>query len=133
MPETVLIVDDERAIAQLTAMWIELAGYQPVVTHDGASGLQAAAANRPHLILLDIRMPDVDGFEVNRQLKSNSDLAKIPVIFLSAHAQEAARQEAVASGAVAFLPKPYEFKDLMNVVRATLDRRASASDSRVSA
>jgi DNA-binding response OmpR family regulator len=120
MPEKILIVDDERAIAQLTALWIKQAGYAPITAFDGRGGLAAAATHRPDLILLDIRMPDLDGFEVHRQLKLMPDLAGIPVIFLSAHAQEAARQEAIARGASFFLPKPYDSGNLLAAVRAAL-------------
>ena len=120
MHETILIVDDDRAIAQLASMWVGGAGYNPVTAFDGNSGLAAAAAHHPRLILLDIRMPDLDGFEVNRRLKKTPDLGEIPVIFLSANAQEAARRQAVAAGARFFLSKPWEPKDLLGAVRAAL-------------
>jgi DNA-binding response OmpR family regulator len=122
MHEKVLIVDDERAIANLTAMWIEQAGFTTLVAHDGRSGLEATAAHHPHVILLDIRMPDLDGIEVNRRLKENPEWADIPVIFLSAHAQESAREEALSSGAADFLSKPCEFSELIGTTRAALER-----------
>lgn len=120
MSERVLIVDDERTIAQLTALWIQQAGYEATVCYDGHSGLAAVADNPPKLIFLDIRMPDMDGFEVNRRLKGTPGLSEIPVIFLSAHAQESTREEARTAGAARFLSKPYESKDLISAARAAL-------------
>lgn len=123
MPERILIVDDERAIAQLTALWLEQAGYATSVCHDGRSGIAAAAEAHPDLLILDIRMPDMDGFEVNRHLKGTPGLSDIPVIFLSAHAQESTREEARSSGASRFLCKPYEAKDLIGAARAALSEQ----------
>jgi CheY-like chemotaxis protein len=65
-------------------------------------------------------MPEMDGFEVNRRLRRSPDLARIPVIFLSAHAQEGTRQESLAGGGRCFLPKPYEAKVLIAAIRAVL-------------
>ncbi|HTW93199.1 MAG TPA: response regulator [Tepidisphaeraceae bacterium] len=126
MHETILIVDDDRAIAQLASMWVGGAGYHPVTAFDGKSGLLAAAQHHPRLVLLDIRMPDLDGFEVNRRLKDMQGMQQTPVIFLSANAQEAAQRQAVAAGARFFLPKPYEPKALLGAVKAALDETERA-------
>jgi CheY-like chemotaxis protein len=120
MPETIVIIDDDHAIAQLTSLWVKSAGYNVVIANDGPSGLDAIARHRPDLVLLDIRMPEMDGFEVNRRLRQTPELAEIPVIFLSAHAQEATRQESLAGGGRCFLPKPYEVKNLIAAIRSTL-------------
>jgi DNA-binding response OmpR family regulator len=121
MAETIIIIDDDRAIAQLTSIWVKAAGFSTIVSNDGSGGLDAIARHRPDLILLDIRMPEMDGFEVNRRLRRVPELARIPVIFLSAHAQEKTRQESVAAGGRCFLPKPYEAKVLVAAIRAVLD------------
>jgi DNA-binding response OmpR family regulator len=120
MPETIVIIDDDRAIAQLTSLWVKAAGFNTVIAHDGRSGLDAIARHRPDLVLLDIRMPEMDGFEVNRQLRNMPELAGIPVIFLSAHAQEATKQESLSSGGRCFLSKPYEVKNLIAAIRTVL-------------
>ena len=120
MPETIVIIDDDRALAQLAALWVKSAGFSSVIAYDGRSGLAAIVQHRPDLVLLDIRMPEMDGFEVNRQIRQTPDLAEIPVIFLSAHAQETTRQESLASGGRRFLPKPYESKSLIAAIRAVL-------------
>jgi DNA-binding response OmpR family regulator len=120
MPETIMIIDDDRAIAQLTSLWVKAAGFKAIIANDGQSGLLAIERYRPDLILLDIRMPEMDGFEVNRHLRQTPELANIPVIFLSAHAQETTRNESLEGGARCFLSKPYEVKSLTAAIRAVL-------------
>jgi|HubBroStandDraft_4_1064222.scaffolds.fasta_scaffold848740_2 CheY-like chemotaxis protein len=125
MPETIVIIDDDRAIAQLTSLWVKAAGFNTMIANDGQSGLDAIARHRPNMVLLDIRMPEMDGFEVNRQLRQTPELAEIPVIFLSAHAQEATRQESLAGGGRGFLAKPYEAKTLIATIRTILNEAGS--------
>jgi CheY-like chemotaxis protein len=120
MCETLLIVDDDRAIVDLTAMWLRGAGYSVLTASDGTSGLADAAKHRPALIVLDIRMPDIDGFEFYRRIRQQPDLADIPVIFLTANVHEKARSQAMAFGAAAFLRKPYQPKQLLQAVAAAL-------------
>ena len=120
MSETIVIIDDDRAIALLTSLWVKAAGFNTIIANDGRGGLDAIARHRPDLVLLDIRMPEMDGFEVNRQLRQTPELAEIPVIFLSAHAQETTRQESLASGGRCFLPKPYEVKSLITAIHTVL-------------
>ena len=120
MPETIVIIDDDRAIAQLTSLWVKAAGFNTVTANDGRGGLEAIARHRPDLVLLDIRMPEMDGFEVNRRLRQTPGVAETPVIFLSAHAQETTRQESLAAGGRYFLPKPYEVKSLIAAIHAVL-------------
>ena len=83
---------------------------------DGRSGLAAVATHHPDAILLDIRLPDIDGFEVCRQLKSNLQLAQIPVIFLSANVKDEAKQTAYKVGGSTFLSKPYDAKDVLAAI-----------------
>jgi DNA-binding response OmpR family regulator len=125
MSETIVIIDDDRAIALLTSLWVKAAGFNTIIANDGRNGLHAIARHHPDLVLLDIRMPEMDGFEVNRRLRQTPELAEIPVIFLSAHAQESTRQESLGSGGRGFLAKPYEVKSLINAIRAVLKDAAS--------
>ena len=91
MPEKVLVIDDDRDLAWLTTLWVRAAGFEAVMARDGTAGLATAHSYRPDIILLDIMMPGIDGFEVSRQLKEDPELAHVPVIFLSAKVQETAR------------------------------------------
>ena len=112
MPRKVLVIDDEWTIAR--ALTARLGGLFEVRTAaDGASGLQIAAAFRPDAILLDLRMPDMDGFEVLKRLREDPSLANIPVVFLTANVQDTARQQAKAMGADGFFSKPYDHKQLV--------------------
>jgi CheY-like chemotaxis protein len=120
MPSLVLVVDDDRDLAALTALLIREAGHEAVIAHSGAAALALAESRRPDAMLLDIRMPDMDGFEVNRLLKARSGGVDIPVIFLSANVQESARREAFESGVRFFLPKPSEQKDLLAAIGSVL-------------
>ncbi len=120
MPDKVLIIDDEAALAELTMIWVQAAGYEAVIAHGGVAGLAAAQIHRPDIVLLDIMMPDLDGFEVSRRLKQDPNLARVPVIFLSAKVQETARREATAAGAMYFLSKPYEGPDLISAIASAL-------------
>jgi CheY-like chemotaxis protein len=120
MPETIMIIDDDRAIAQLTSIWVKSAGFNVLIANDGKTGLKSIDQHRPNLILLDVRMPEMDGFEVNRRLREIPGLAEIPVIFLSAHAQEETRKQSVAGGGRCFLSKPYDGKRLIGAIRTVL-------------
>jgi CheY-like chemotaxis protein len=120
MPEKVLVIDDDCDLAILSTLWVRAAGYDVMSASDGASGLAAAESYRPDIILLDIMMPGMDGFEVSRRLKTNPVLAHIPIVFLSAKVQEFARREAFAAGGKYFLSKPYEGHDLIIAVAAAL-------------
>ncbi|HTF88309.1 MAG TPA: response regulator [Planctomycetota bacterium] len=122
MPKRVLIVDDERGIAQALCVRLRAGGYDVRSAFDGATGLSLALEWRPDLIVLDIRMPEMDGFEVSRRLAACAELLATPVIFLSANVQESARQAAMAAGAHAFLTKPYESKDVLAAIASALDR-----------
>jgi len=122
LPKRVLIVDDERGIAQALCVRLRAGGYDVRSAFDGATGLSLALEWRPDLIVLDIRMPEMDGFEVSRRLAACAELLATPVIFLSANVQESARQAAMAAGAHAFLTKPYESKDVLAAIASALDR-----------
>jgi CheY-like chemotaxis protein len=124
-----LIVDDERFMAQALSVRLRASGYEVQCAFDGASGIAAAKEWRPDVILLDIRMPDMDGFEVKRCLRANPKLSATPVIFISANVQESARQTAMAAGAHAFLTKPYESKDMLAAIRNALDRGLRPADA----
>lgn len=128
MPSRVLIIDDEWTIAKALSSRLGLSGFDARSAPDGVSGLRAAADFRPDAILLDLRMPDMDGFEVLRRLRADDALAHIPVIILSANVQDSVRQEAMASGAAAFFCKPYEHKQVIaSLHRVIGDRTPSAN------
>jgi CheY-like chemotaxis protein len=116
----ILVIEDNTHNIELVDYLLRAHGYVSLLARDGLHGIRIARAQRPDLILLDIRMPEMDGFEVNRRLRQTPGLADTPVIFLSAHAQETTRQDSLAAGGRYFLPKPYEVKSLIAAIRAVL-------------
>src|SRR5215208_6989007 len=88
MPKKILAVDDERHIVRLVEVNLARAGYNVVTAFDGREALQKVEAEKPDLVVLDVMMPFMDGFEVLRNLKANPETADIPVIMLTAKAQD---------------------------------------------
>ena len=127
MPDRVLIVDDERTLARVIGIRFSAAGFEVDTAFSGESGIASATANSPTAIVLDVRMPDLTGFEVLERLLSDPRTASIPVVFLSANVQDSARAAAMAAGAVAYLTKPYDPAEVIEVVtRAIEAHRRSA-------
>ncbi len=126
--QCVLIVDDEPGLRSAVREILQSAGYEPMEAADGTGGLAKAASLRPALILLDVRMPDLDGYEVCRQLKANPLTAPIPVVFLTAVEDSALNHRAFEAGAAACLTKPFRAEALLAVVEASV---ASAGHQRM--
>ncbi len=117
--ERVLVIDDEPQIRRALRTALDAHGYTVEVAADGAAGLEAIAAWAPDAIVLDLVMPDVDGFEVLRQTRVWSD---IPVIVLSARGQEPDKVAALDQGADDYLTKPFGVGELLARLRAVLRR-----------
>ena len=107
---TVLIVDDERAIARAVEIRLRAQGYDVLLAHDGAEGLDVAERQQPDAIVLDVRMPVMDGMEVLARLATQKETKDIPVVIASASMVDRAR--ALDMGARFFLEKPYDFQAL---------------------
>jgi CheY-like chemotaxis protein len=120
----VLYVEDNDDDVYMLKMRFELLGNFEVLTaEDGEKGCEVAAAEQPDIILMDLEMPVVDGWEAARRLKGNSQTRDIPVIALSAHALAGEREKAIAAGCEEFDTKPIEFDRLVATVRRVLDGR----------
>ena len=107
----ILVIDDEAAIAELIGDFCESMGYSVKTVTDSRDALRMAKEFRPHLITLDLQMPEVDGFELLRRFKADPDTAGIPVIIVSVLAREVERQ-GLLSAAQAILSKPIDFRTL---------------------
>lgn len=116
----ILVVDDDRLIRQMVRDMLEIAEFAVGEAVDGADGLVQAAAFHPDVILLDLMMPDMDGYAVCRRLKADPATRAIPVIFLTASANLKLNREAYAAGAVACFTKPFRREALLAVVNTTL-------------
>ena len=112
----VLVADDEEDILALVTTILERAGYEVVSVRDGAEALTAVRDRRPDLAVLDISMPEVDGLEVLRRIRADADTSELPVLLLSAQAQEADVKLGFATGASAYVKKPFSPRDLTDRV-----------------
>lgn len=119
----ILIVDDERDIVKALSIRLQSRGYQTVVAFDGAQGLFMAHKERPHLIILDIRMPAGDGFSVAEKLKESKSTRKIPVIFLTGSPELEAEERAMALGARFYIKKPYDPEELLDAIQRALQTK----------
>jgi CheY-like chemotaxis protein len=117
---TVLIVDDDREIVTAATLRLGAVGYRTLTAHDGESGVALAAECQPNVILLDVRMPRMDGLTALGELKQRGDTRDIPVVMLSASIVD--QRAALQSGARYFLKKPYRGETLVQAVAAALDR-----------
>ncbi|MBJ6752471.1 response regulator [Geomonas anaerohicana] len=119
---TVLVIEDERDLAELVAFHLEQEGYHCLIAGDGNSGLSEARRHRPDLILLDLMLPGMMGTEVCRLLKGGEQTSSIPVIMLTAKGEEIDRVVGFEMGADDYVVKPFSTRELMLRVRAVLRR-----------
>jgi two-component system alkaline phosphatase synthesis response regulator PhoP len=117
---TILVADDEKHIRELIEITLRQNDYLVLSAADGESALELATRERPQLALLDIRMPRMDGYEVCRQIKQDPALNNIPVIFISAKAQEDEIKMGYEAGAQDYLLKPFDMDDLLTCVKRLL-------------
>ena len=123
---TILVVDDEPKIAQLARDYLEHAGFRVATAADGRGALRAVNRERPDLIVLDLRLPDMDGLDVTRALRQSSS---VPIIMLTARSEEADKLVGLELGADDYMTKPFSPKELVARVRAVLRRQALAQTS----
>jgi putative two-component system response regulator len=119
-PARILVVDDDEHNVKLLATLLEADGYATLIARNGQDALVAASAEAPDLILLDVMMPDMDGFETVAHLKANPTTQAVPVIMLTSLDDRDSKQRALESGAEEFLTKPFDRADLRVRVRNLL-------------
>ena len=130
MPEKILVVEDERNIASFVSMYLKNARYHVEIARDGTEALQKADATKPDLVVLDLMLPDIDGLEVCRQIRSTSD---VPILMLTARDDDVDKIVGLEVGADDYLTKPFNPRELVARVksvlrRATSDRRIDEGD-----
>ncbi len=118
----ILIAEDEPDIRELVAFTLRFAGYEVVAASNGEEAVQTASREFPDLILMDVRMPRMTGYDACRIMKSNAKLKDIPVVFLSAKGQESEIQTGLEAGAEEYLLKPFAPDQLTDRVRAILSK-----------
>ncbi|HEX3961687.1 MAG TPA: response regulator transcription factor [Trebonia sp.] len=125
-----LVVDDEATILELLSGWLRLVGFEVLTADSGAAAVRAAAASRPDLVLLDVMMPDGDGFEALRRIRSGG--SEVPVIFLTARDEVPDRVRGFDVGGDDYVTKPFSLDELLGRIRAVLKRtRPDAAGSRL--
>src|ERR1700709_683218 len=117
MAKKILAVDDERHIVRLVQVNLERAGYEVVTAFDGKDALEKVAAEQPDLVVLDVMMPYMDGFEVLQNLRKNPSTRELPVIMLTAKAQDADVFRGWQSGVDCYLTKPFNPMELISFVK----------------
>ncbi|MGI9244589.1 MAG: response regulator, partial [Verrucomicrobiales bacterium] len=116
----ILLVDDNTTNLQVLFQALSPEGYELLVAQSGEDALETAGSAKPDLLLLDVKMPGIDGFETFRRLRADSETSAIPVIFLSAHANVESIEQAEALGAEGYLTKPFDFDVIIQKVREVL-------------
>jgi DNA-binding response OmpR family regulator len=119
----ILLADDEEDIKAVVSLYLKSRGYEVITAFDGLAALDMARAEKPDLILLDVMMPVVNGFEVCTRLKADEATRHIPVVMLSAMAQSESVDKGLSAGAVDYVVKPFEPSRL----GAVIDRLLAAS------
>lgn len=129
MPLKILVCDDERHIVRLIQVNLERQGYQVVTAFDGKEGLEKIRAEKPNLVVLDVMMPYMDGFEVLKTLRREPETEGLPVIMLTAKAQDKDVFEGYHYGADMYLTKPFNPMELVSFVKRIADSQAGGGDS----
>ena len=121
-PAPVLVIDDEESIVDLIKLGLKYEGFEVVAASDGDEGIAAAQRTNPVFIILDWMLPDMDGLEVCRLLRSNPTTLDIPILLLTAKDEVDSRVEGLNTGADDYLTKPFSFEELVARIRAILRR-----------
>ena len=129
----VLVVDDELHITTLLKLTLEMNGYEVVIANDGVEALERVESDHPDLILLDIKMPRLNGWQVCEKLKSDELTRSIPIIMVTAFAQNEARQRSLELGADDFVSKPFESTLLLESIQKVLNKSSDGSSPAPSA
>ncbi|MCK4545972.1 MAG: response regulator [Candidatus Eisenbacteria sp.] len=116
----ILVVDDERYILHILDFSLGAEGYEVITAGDGEQAVERSKADRPDLIVMDIMMPKMDGFEACKKIKSNPDTKDIPVIMLTAKGRETDRKRGVDAGADDYVTKPFSPAKLIERVQGVL-------------
>jgi two-component system, OmpR family, alkaline phosphatase synthesis response regulator PhoP len=129
--EKILIVDDELHIVELLKYNLETNGYKVVYALNGKEGIALAIEKKPDLILLDVMLPEMDGFDVCKEVKKNKSIEKVPIIMLTAKSEEFDKILGLELGADDYITKPFSLRELMARVRAVLRRNIRDDNSEI--
>jgi two-component system alkaline phosphatase synthesis response regulator PhoP len=120
MKKKILVVEDEVELTRAIQIRLEQAGYEVLIAYDGKEALEKARGENPDLIVLDLMLPKIDGYKVCRMLKFDEKYKKIPVVMLTARAQEKDESLGYEVGADVFITKPFKYQMLLTKIRELL-------------
>ncbi len=124
--QKVLVVDDEPDIVETLKFRLESQGFEVITAYDGLEALEKARNERPDLIILDLMLPKMDGYQVCRLLKFDEKYSNIPVLMLTAKTQEIDRTTGLKTGADEYMTKPFDSQELMKTVKDMLTSKTSS-------
>ncbi len=116
----ILVIDDELELVKAIKIRLEQAGYETLVAYNGQEGLETARKEKPDLIILDLMLPKMDGYKVCRMLKFDDKYKKIPIIMLTAKAQESDEKLGFETGADVYITKPYQHEVVLIKIKELL-------------
>jgi two-component system, OmpR family, alkaline phosphatase synthesis response regulator PhoP len=122
MSQRILVVDDDRQIVRLIASYLDQAGYQVLTAYDGATALRTIRTERPDLVVLDLMLPDQDGWAITRIVRADPSQASLPIIMLTARAEDTDKIVGLELGADDYIAKPFNPREVLARVRAVLRR-----------
>lgn len=128
MAEKILVVDDDREMVELIQLFLSNAGYETIAAYSGEEALEKTFREKPDLILLDIMMPRIDGWEVLRRIKNDPEAQNIPVAFITARTQNIDKMIGLSvMKAAGYITKPFSKQELLTEVKRILDERKRGS------
>jgi two-component system cell cycle response regulator DivK len=119
----ILLVEDNEMNRDMLSRRLQRKGYEVLIAVDGEAGVKMAASERPDLVLMDMSLPTIDGWEATQRIKGLPETASIPVIALTAHAMAGDRDKAIAAGCDDYDSKPVDFERLLGKIQALLRKR----------
>ena len=124
MTKRILVVEDQEDLRGVSRDLFTNSGYTVIEAVDGAAGVASAKSDRPDIILMDIQMPIIDGYEATRQIKADPNLISIPIVAVSSFAMKGDEEKARAAGCDDYVTKPYSPVQLLRMVRGYLANKA---------
>ncbi len=118
MTKSVLLAEDEPNIVESISFLLKREGFEVMVTGDGGTALETAIAEKPDVMVLDLMLPEMDGYEVLRNLRANQEVKNLPVLMLTAKGQKIDRETALECGADLFMTKPFSNADIIAAVNS---------------
>jgi two-component system alkaline phosphatase synthesis response regulator PhoP len=128
MGQRVLVVDDDKEIVRILRAYLEKAGYNVLTAHDGETALHVIRSDRPDLVVLDLMLPDRDGWDITRIVRADPGLSSLPIVMLTARVEGDDKILGLDIGADDYIPKPFNPHEVVARVRAVLRRTSSSSN-----